>query len=111
MTDHKPVSAAELTKEVQAAVKKLAIPNLPTEPTIIAHPPFIWGFILRNFGQPVESAAGISARLAAELPPAKGATPVTLITGGAAGGAASEAAAGPHRIVICGYIRDPNLLK
>jgi hypothetical protein len=111
MTDHKSVSAAELTKEVQAAVKKLAIPNLPTEPTIIAHPPFIWGFILRNFGQPVESAAGISARLAAELPSAKGATPVTLITGGAAGGAANEAAALPHRIVICGYIRDPNLLK
>jgi hypothetical protein len=111
MTDHKSVSAAELTKEVQAAVKKLAIKSLPTEPTIIAHPPFIWGFILRNFGEPVENAAGISARFAAELPSAKGGTPVTLITGGAAGGAVTERAAVPHRIIICGYIRDPNLLK
>jgi hypothetical protein len=103
----KSVSAKELTVEVRAAVKKLAIKGLPTEPTIVAHSPFIWGFILRDFANPVEDLPGIAARLAAELPSAKGGTPVALI----AGAAAATTAALPHGHVICGYIKDPTLLK
>ena len=108
MADNKSISAKELGAEVRAAVAKLAIKGIPAEPTIIAHPPWIWGFIMRDLGNPAELSA-LASRVAAELPSAKGGTPVTLIAGQAATGTAEAAL--PHGHIICGYIRDPNLFR
>ena len=108
MADNKSISAKELGAEVRAAVTKLAIKGIPAEPTIIAHPPWIWGFILRDFGNPAELPS-IASRVSPELLSAKGGTPVTLIAGQAAGGAG--AAALPKGHIICGYIRDPNIFR
>jgi len=103
----KSVSASELTTEVKAAVKKLAIKGMTAEPTIILHPPWICGFILPpDLGGPVENVTSISAKFAAELPSAKGGTPVTLFAG-TAGGTTEARRPGP---IICGYIKDPTLL-
>jgi hypothetical protein len=107
MADNKSISATELGAEVRTAVAKLAIKGIPAEPTIIAHPPWIWGFIMRDFGNPAELPA-LASRVAAELPSAKGGTPVTLIAGPAAGGTAALL---PQGHIICGYIRDPNIFR
>jgi len=104
----KSISVSELASEVQNAVKKVSGLKGAGTPELVTIPPWIIGFILREWEGKVPDLLAAATDAVREMDSAQGATPVALVVGAAeAAPAAMATRLPPGGHVILGYIRDP----